>query len=358
MTVQPLQPIGQRSVDGLFPIVGIGASAGGLEAFTQLLHHLPCDTGMAFVLVQHLDPKHESRLGPLLAKATSMPVIEATDGLAILPDHVYIIPPDTTLTVKEGILRLTPRGETRGLHLPIDRLFDSLSADRRTAAIGVVLSGSGADGTLGLERIKSEGGITFAQDEPSAKFPSMPRSATRSGSVDFVLSPEAIALELVRIGRHAYLSPGQDTNGPGEDDLFRKVLRLLREATGVDFREYRETTIRRRILRRMVLHNRKELADYVRLLEEDRSEIDALFEDILINVTRFFREPEVFEELKRTVFPEILKGRTSAAPIRIWVPGCSTGQEAYSLAMALLEYLEESSSHVPLQIFATDLSDA
>ena len=362
MTVQPLQPLEQASDEGLFPIVGIGASAGGLEAFSQLLHHLPRDTGMAFVLVQHLDPKHESRLGPLLAKATPMPVLEATEGLAILPDHVYVIPPDTTLTVAEGLLRLTPRGETRGLHLPIDRLFDSLSADRRTGAIGVVLSGSGSDGTLGLEKIKSEGGITFAQDEPSSKYPAMPRSATQNGSVDFVLSPEAIALELVRISQHSYmtpgLAPGPDANEPGEDELFRRVLRLLREATGVDFQEYRETTIRRRILRRMALHTHRELADYVRLLEEDRSEVDALFEDVLINVTRFFREPEAFEELKKTVFPEILKARTSAAPIRIWVPGCSTGQEAYSLAMALLEYLEEISSRIPLQIFATDLSDA
>ena len=316
---------------------------------------------MAFVLVQHLDPRHESRLGPLLAKATAMPVCEAEEGVAVLPDHVYVIPPDTTLTIAEGILHLAPRSDSQGLHLPIDVFFKSLAADRGRGAIGVILSGSGSDGTLGLEELKAEGGITFAQDEVSAKYSGMPRSAERSGCVDFVLPPEGIALDLARIGRHPYLSPDPREDGApaaAEEDLFKKVLDLLHASSGVDFRDYRETTIRRRILRRMVLHTRQELADYVRLLEEDASEVEALYEDILINVTRFFREPETFEELKRSVFPAILKARTTAAPIRIWVPGCSTGQEAYSLAMALSEVLEERAARIPFQIFATDLSNA
>jgi len=340
--------------------VGIGASAGGLEAFSQLLQSLPADTGMAFVLVQHLDPKHASRLGPLLANATPMPVCEAEEGQAVRPGHVYIIPPDTTLTVAEGVLHLAPRGESHGLHLPIDRFLQSLAADRGAGAIGVILSGSGSDGTLGLEEIKAEGGITFAQDEVSARYSGMPHSAESSGCVDFVLPPEAIARELARIGRHPYLSPDPAAEGapPADDeDLFRKALELLRGFSGVEFRDYRETTIRRRILRRMLLHNRQELADYVRLLEEDRSEVEALYEDVLINVTRFFREPETFAELQRSVFPGILKARATDGPVRIWVPGCSTGQEAYSLAMALLEVLAEGTVRIPIQIFATDLSD-
>jgi two-component system CheB/CheR fusion protein len=360
--------------ESTFPIVGIGASAGGLEAFMQLLQALPEHTGMAFVLVQHLDPKHDSRLADLLAKATRMPVREATHGLAPEPDHVYVIAPGTALALAaDGALQVEPRGEAQGggPHLPIDQFFKSLAARRAGAAIGVVLSGTGTDGTLGLEEIKAAGGITFAQDEASAKFAGMPLAALHSGCVDLVLPPERIAAELARIGRHPYLAPAAagEAQGPagaaatsdGDEQRFQAVLGLLRIANGVDFSAYRDTTIRRRIQRRMLLQGGEQLAGYVERLKGDRAELDALYHDILINVTRFFREPEVFEALKERVFPDILAARHGDEPIRLWVPGCSTGQEAYSLAIVLLEFLDAVSGTGPaaaIQIFATDLSDS
>ena len=365
MTLAPIDSFlpEEWPVDAPFPIVGIGASAGGLEAFGQLLTHLPDDTGMAFVLVQHLDPKHESRLRDLLARTTGMPLLEATQGLAVAPDHVYIIPPNTRMTLAGGFLQLAPRGPSP--HLPIDHFFRSLAEDRPTGAVGVILSGTGSDGTLGLEAIKGMGGITFAQDEPSAKYSGMPQSAIRSGCVDLVLSPEDIARELTRIGQHPYLSPLPPSaenrpppNGtPGTDeDPFPKILALLRASVGVDFSAYRTGTIHRRVLRRMALSGKGSLADYTLHLENDRSELAALYQDLLINVTRFFRQPETFEALKESVFPQILK-RNSDRSIRIWVPGCSTGQEVYSLAIVLLEFLRDQPIQPPIQIFATDLSE-
>ncbi|MEX0802969.1 MAG: chemotaxis protein CheB, partial [Candidatus Binatia bacterium] len=352
---------GEQPASAPFPVVGVGASAGGLEAFTQLLSALPDNTGMAFVLVQHLDPKHDSSLSELLAKVTPMPVVEAVQGLAVRPDQIYVIPPNTTLTIAQGVLQLTPRGEARGPHLAVDQFFKSLAEDRQTAAIGVILSGTGTDGTLGLEEIKAGGGITFAQDEQSAKYAGMPQSAIRSGCVDVVLPPEEIARELARIGQHPYVALAQTVEhapaAASEETHFKKVLALLRSSFGVDFRAYRDTTIKRRIGRRMVLRTQDSLADYARYLEQDRAELDALYQDILINVTSFFREPETFEALKQSVFPKIIEGKDPNTPIRIWSPGCSTGQEAYSLAMALLEFLEEKTVKPAIQIFASDLSD-
>ncbi|MGQ0594541.1 MAG: chemotaxis protein CheB [Gammaproteobacteria bacterium] len=351
----------ERPENGKFPVVAIGASAGGLEAFSQLLAQLPDDTGMGFVLVQHLDPKHESKLVDLLAKFTRMPVQEAAQDLAVRPDHIYIIPPNTTLSIAAGVLQLEPRGEARGPHLPIDHFFKSLAEERQTAAIGVILSGTGTDGTLGLEEIKAAGGITFAQDEQTAKHPGMPLSALRSGCIDRVLSPAEIARELARIGRHPYLVPAEtEARAPeaaAEASHFKNILALLRSAFNVDFSAYRDTTVKRRIMRRMVLHTRETLGDYAKHLAGDRVELDALYQDILINVTSFFREPETFEALKTRVFPEIIAGKDPNTPIRVWVPGCSTGQEAYSLAMALSEFLEDKPVRPAIQIFATDLSD-
>ena len=355
---------------GDFPVVGIGASAGGLEAFQQLLAALPEHTGLAFVLVQHLDPRHDSRLADLLARSTPMPVVEATPGMALQPDHVVVIAPDTTLALAaDGTLLVQPRGNAPGPHLPIDHFLRSLAERHANRAIGVVLSGTGSDGTIGLEEIKAAGGVTLAQDEASARFSGMPLAALHSGCVDLVLPPDRIAHELARLGRHPYLAPataesaaerrteqaGQDDNQDAEH--FRAVLALLRAARGVDFAAYRDTTIRRRIMRRLMLHGGASLGAYVERLRADRGELDALFQDILINVTKFFREPEVFEALKARVFPELIAAREGDAPLRIWVPGCSTGQEAYSLAMALLEFFDDKPVHPPLQIFATDLSD-
>ena len=347
---------------GAFPVVGVGASAGGLEAFLQLLKHLPADTGMAFVLIQHLDPKHESRLVELLAKVSALPVQLATEGLDVAPDQVYVIPPDTNMGLVEGRLRLTPRNKTRGQHLPIDYFFRSLADDRQSMAVGVVLSGTGSDGTLGLSEIKAAGGLTFAQDQESAKYDGMPKSAAHSGAVDFILTPEKIARELVRIGRHPYLvppeSPEAESSQAGQEDPVRKILRLLRSSCGVDFSLYRKTTIRRRIMRRMVLHPKDTLADYARKLEGNRAEQETLFEDLLINVTSFFRDPEMFEELAESVFPEIVRTKSAGQAIRIWTAGCSTGQEAYSIAMALSEFLDDKPGTPEVQVFATDLSDA
>ena len=347
--------------DKSFAIVGVGSSAGGLEALIQLCEALPPDTGMAFVFVQHLDPKHESKLDSILAKSAAMPVHEATHGMKVEPNNIYVIPPNSTMTVVKSVLQLAPRGELQLHHLPVDSFFKSLAEDRQSGAIGVVLSGTGSDGTLGLEDIKAAGGITFAQDEQSAKYSGMPLSATRSGCVDVVLPPAEIAHELSRIAQHPYvMAPPADEHAAAlvaDEANFRKILALLRSSYGVDFTSYRDTTIRRRMMRRMVLNVKEDMADYAQSLEKNRTELDALYHDILINVTSFFREPETFEALKTTVFPEMLKGKSQGSPLRIWAPGCSTGQEAYSLAIALTEFLDEKIDRPSIQIFATDLSD-
>ncbi|MEO8428005.1 MAG: chemotaxis protein CheB, partial [Verrucomicrobiota bacterium] len=342
-------------------IVGIGASAGGLEAFTHLIGHLPSDTGLAFVLVQHLDPSHESMLTELLSRATSLCVLEVRDGMLIEPNHIYVIPPNANMAVLHGRLSLMPRTETRGQHMPIDFFFRSLADDQKSRAIGVILSGTASDGTEGLRAIKLGGGLTFSQDEKSAKYDGMPHSAIAAGVVDFILSPEGIARELARIGRHPYLSlpPAARTEEvlPASEGDLSKVFLLLRSATGVDFACYKPATLKRRIVRRMVLHKIESLANYVRFLRQTPAEVDALYHDLLINVTSFFREPHTFETLKKKIFPKLMKGRLAESPIRIWVPGCSTGEEAYSIGICLLEYLGKKAAETSVQIFATDISD-
>ena len=345
--------------DDLFPIVGVGASAGGLEAFSQLLASLPDDTGMAYVLVQHLDPHHETRLSDLLSKVSLLPIQEAVQDVIVKPNHVYIIPPNMSMTIAQGVLKLAPRQDAVSPFLPIDHFFRSLAEDQQERAIAVVLSGTGTDGTQGLEEIKTAGGITFAQDQ-TAKFPGMPQSAIQTGCVDFILPPHKIGQELTRISHHPYMVSAHTEDGQSADEKehYKQVLALLRSVAGVDFTAYRDTTIKRRIMRRMALHTKEGLADYIQLLENDRSEVEALYHDLLINVTSFFREPETFEALKASVFPELLRAKESNPLIRIWVPGCSTGQEAYSLAMVLLEFMSDKAVHPTIQIFATDLSEA
>ncbi|HEX2852544.1 MAG TPA: chemotaxis protein CheB [Opitutaceae bacterium] len=373
-----------------FPIAGIGASAGGLEAFTKLLRRLPVDTGMAFVLVQHLDPLHESALTEILSRATLMRVQEVTNNLRVEPNHVYAIPPNTCMEIRQGILKLTPRGEqARGAQRSIDSFFESLARDRANRAIGVVLSGTASDGTLGLEAIKAEGGITFAQDE-SAKFDAMPRNAMAAGCVDFVLPPAAIADELARIAKHPLvvgaggspirrqketdrvrvLNPLEKRGGAGDRGEagersdpdaqgFANVLLLLRNHSGVDFSLYKSSTIRRRISRRMVLNRQHALEGYAGFLRGNAKELDALYSDVLISVTSFFRNAEAFETLKRKVFPALLAQRGREGPVRVWTLGCSTGQEAYSIAMCFAEFADKIAAGAPkLQIFATDLNEA
>ena len=344
----------------LFPIVGVGASAGGLEAFTQLLKALAPLTGMAYVLVQHLDPSHESALTELLAKATEMPVRQVIDGTPVEPNHVYVIPPNVDLIISQGILRLTARTETSGYHMPIDRFLRSLAEDQRSNAIGVILSGTASDGTLGLAAIKAEGGITFAQDEKSAKFNGMPKSAIAAGCVDFVLPPDAIARELARIRAHPYLTPSSSSRTaelvPDGDPELKNILHLLRTASEVDFSDYKPATVKRRILRRMALHQIGKLKEYAQFLRHHPAEVEALHEDLLIKVTSFFRDSAAFEALKTEVFPSILKHRSPQEPLRVWVPGCSTGEETYSQAIALLEFLGNRNPEIPVQLFGTDLS--
>lgn len=356
--------LAEASSGELFPIVGIGASAGGLEAFTELLQHLPLDTGMGFVLVQHLDPQHDSALTELLSRATEMPVNEVTNDLRVEPDHIYIIPPNKSLVLAGGLLKLQTRNPARTPFRSIDSFFESLAQDCRERAIGVVLSGTASDGTLGLEAIKAEGGITFVQDE-SARYDSMPRSAVAAGCVDFVLSPEKIAEKLAQVARHPFVagrsfrpaSVSDDQPIEATADGYQQIILLLRNHCGVDFSLYKSSTIQRRIDRRIVLGKHTCVNEYAQALSGNAKELDSLYSDLLISVTSFFRNPEAFEFLKLKVFPHVLPERGDG-PFRIWTLGCSTGQEAYSLAMAFTEFADNVPHAPQFQLFATDVNDA
>lgn len=343
-----------------FPIVAVGASAGGLEAFSQFLRAIPDNTGMAFVFIQHLDPKHHSMLSELLAKTATMPVLEAADGTSVKPNQVYVIPPNVNMGIKRHRLQLTPRAATPGLHTPIDFFMRSLAEERNSRSIGVVLSGTASDGTRGLAAIKAEGGITFAQDEKSAKYPGMPHSAVASGIVDFTLPPDQIARELARISGHPYLNGSEahadvrvtEPKHPGEG--FDRIFTLLRNTGGINFSLYKSGTVQRRTLRRMAIHKLDDISDYAKFLEKHPKETEELCQDLLIPVTSFFRDLQAFESLKSKVLPAILKDKSSKDSIRIWAPGCSTGEETYSLAMILLEFLGDKMSSYHIQLFGTD----
>jgi two-component system, chemotaxis family, CheB/CheR fusion protein len=347
--------------------VGVGASAGGLEAFRRLLGALPGNTGMAYVLVQHLDPHHDSILADLLSEVTKMDVTEVTDDIRVEPNQVYVIPPSKGMILVAGMLKLVPRGPSGTAHMPIDAFLKTLADVRTSSAIGVILSGMGSDGTLGLQAIEAAGGITFAQQPASAQNPDMPQSAITAGSVDFVLTPEEIATELQRLGsisgaqgpsgRPLFTRPS-DEDTALEQEALAQVLELLRKASGTDFSAYKKTTLRRRIARRMAAKGLATLTQYAALLASTTEEAIALYEDCLISVTSFFRDPEAFEVLSQQILPTLLKDRPSDAPLRLWVPGCATGEEAYSIAMCLLERSAALSKNPTLQIFATDLSES
>jgi len=352
-----------------FPVVGIGASAGGLEAFSQLLANLPANTGMAFLLVQHLDPTHGSFLVEILAKKTGMPIEEAREGTEVSPDHVYVLPPNSTLTLAGDRLHLATRETIEQRRSPVDILFESL-AERGPNAIGVILSGTGSDGAKGVQILKDAGGIIFAQEESSARFSGMPKSAIETGCVDFILSPRLISHELIRMGGHSYLN-GVATSPSGPEELeapapphledeeqFRRVFRILRNSCGVDFAHYKRTTIQRRLSRRMAVHQIESLATYANLLEENSTEAQALFRDLLICVTSFFRDQEMFRALEENIFPTLLEPKNARNPLRIWVPGCASGEEVYSIAICLYERIAEQASNRSIQIFGTDLNDA
>ena len=341
------------SVD-FFPIIGIGESAGGLEAIELFLSNVPADCGMAFVVVQHLDPHHKDIMCELLQRMTPLEVQQITDHMVIMPNHVYVIPPAYDLTILNGVLLLLGRVKPQGLQLPIDYFFSSLAADKKEQSIAVILSGMGSDGTQGLRKIKEQGGAIFIQHPDSAKFDSMPRSAIDAGLADVVAPAEELMAKIVNYVNDV---PLQIEDNEKNQSNIEKVMALLRSHTGHDFSLYKKSTISRRIERRMALHQLNHIADYVRYLRSNPQENELLFKELLIGVTNFFRDNPVWEQLKTEVIPSLLSQYPEGASLRAWVPACSTGEEAYTLAIVFQEALKEFNSPKPfkLQIFATDL---
>jgi len=338
-------------------VVAVGASAGGLDAFIELLSAIPAGTGLAFVLVQHLDPRHDSMLAGILTRAAAIPVQQVTDGMRIERDHVYVIPPDREMTVSHGILRLAPRTSAVP-HRPLDNFFLSLARDQESRAIGVVLSGRDADGSAGLQAIRDAGGITFAQDIASAKFDVMPRAA--AAAADLVLPPREIAKQLVRIAQQYDfpVTEGEVVPEVGEEALaYERILQLLREQYQIDFRQFKQFSVQRRVLRRVLLGGFAGLTAYAESLQRNPLDLEPLHQDLLIGVTSFFREPEQFEALKTSIYPELVKNKGPDDSIRIWVAGCSTGEEVYSLAMSLLEFLDERADAPKIVIYGTDINE-
>ncbi|MDP9082116.1 MAG: ATP-binding protein [Bacteroidota bacterium] len=342
-----------------FPVVGIGASAGGIEAFKLFLKSIPEKTGMAYVFVQHLHPEYDSYLPEIFQKSTKIPVSLIADNIHLEPDHVYVIPPGNVLTATDGVLKLDPIKNKKVK--TIDVFFSSLAIVHQSFAVGVVLSGALNDGTLGLQIIKSYGGLTFAQSEDTAIFDSMPKSAIRSGAVDFILPADQIIEKLISINqpfRTNYTKSEIKHNEPEQDEeIFRQLLTVLRIRRGVDFTNYKQSTIKRRIVRRMALNKFEKPRDYLTFLRENKSEQDALYNDMLISVTDFFRDPQSFELLCTSIFPGLLLHKNPSEPLRIWVAGCATGEEAYSMAICLQEFLGDKMSARKIQIFATDVSE-
>jgi len=346
------------------PVVGVGASAGGLEAFTELLTHLPGDTGLALVLIQHLEPTHASDLAEILGRKASMPVVEAESGMRIEGDHVYVIAPNTELRVIGDAFSLSPRPSGRTPSLTVDIFLTSLAEQYGSQSIGVVLSGTGSDGTNGLASIKDADGITLVQDPDTARQRGMPASAVAAGVADAVLPIDGIARELVRLARHPYVrSVGQrqrDAFAPLEEQderALQAITARVVQVRGLDLGHYKRATLLRRIERRMAAKRVDSMSEYVAILERDDKETAELLADVLVRVTSFFRNPEVFEALKSRVFPTMLDGKASDDAVRIWVPGCATGQEPYSIVMVLLEHFQAAGVDARIQVFASDLRE-
>jgi two-component system CheB/CheR fusion protein len=345
------------STETNFPVVGIGASAGGLDALRKLLENTPENTGLAFVVIQHLASDQESMLAEILSRSTKMKVQKIQNGMHIQPNQVYVIPSGKLLTLQKGILKLQPKGLSLK---PIDEFLRSLAADKKTQAIGIVLSGTGTDGTEGLQQVKVESGITFAQDPKSAQYPDMPRNAIEAETVYFVLPPEKIGEELYRIAKHPQIVRNE-IEAPKQPletkDSAQTIFGLLKASFGINFANYKPATTNRRISRRMVISKIETAQEYVAHLKTNPKELQLLFEDLLINVTSFFRDPQTFEALVEKVFPTILEKKQNNQPVRIWVPGCSSGEEVYSIAILIEEYLEEKNiSDVVVQVFGSDVN--
>ena len=344
---------------GSFPIVGIGASAGGLAAFEAFFAHMPTDTesGLAFVLVQHLAPDHKSILTDLVRRYTRMQVYEVQDGIEVQPNCAYIIPPNCDMAFLDGKLHLLEPAAPRGLRLPIDFFFRSLAQDQHERAICIVLSGTGSDGTLGVQAIKGEGGMAMAQDPETTEYDGMPRSAIATGLVDYVLPPSEMPAQLIAYVEHAFgrrprpISPPT----PKAADSMQKIFILLRAQIGHDFSQYKQNTVARRVERRMAIGQIERLDEYIRFLQQAPQEVEALFRDLLIGVTSFFRDPEAFKALEQQVIPHLFDDKHPGAAVRVWVPGCSTGEEAYSIAILLQEHLQALKQSYKVQVFATDI---
>ena len=341
-----------------FPIVGIGASAGGLAAFEQLFRALPPDSGIAFVVVQHLSPPHKSILPEILQRFTAMHVAQVTEGIEVQPNGVYVIPPGSDLALKDGHLTLLKPETARGYRLPIDFFFRSLAHDRGERAVGIVLSGTGSDGSLGMKTLKAEGGLTIAQEPGTAEYADMPRNAIATKEVDFILPPEEMGELILKYIHHK----GLEGYKRGESDYvipmggLQKLYYLLRSKTGHDFSLYKQNTLLRRIERRMKVCLVRNMDEYITYLEAHPGEIEALFQEMLINVTHFFRDPDAFQALtEKAIRPLMPLKHVAHVPLRVWVAGCSSGEEAYSIAIIIQEQMEALKIECDVQIFATDL---
>ena len=354
-------PMGQSPAAGAnsaLCIAGIGASAGGFEAIRHFFKAMPTDSGVAFVVVQHLDPTHVSLAAELFAKNTAMPVREAVDGLRVQANHVYTSPSDKEVAMRNGCLRLTDRGSRERLHLPIDHFFSSLGEDCGARAIGIVLSGMGTDGALGLKSIATHGGIVLVQDPETAEFDGMPRSAIAAGVANYVLPVEQMAQVITAYARHPYVAGESDKVDSGTDPkATQSLLKIIHERRGYDFSGYKRATLLRRIERRMGLRGIVAQSTYVALLKKEPEEVDALFRDLLIGVTEFFRDPQAWRTLEAEVITPMVTAKATDEPIRIWVPGCSTGEEAYTMAMVVLDRLRRARKTCAVQIFATDTNN-
>ena len=359
---QPARKAAAKLLPKPFPIVGFGASAGGIEAFMRLLQHLDSELGMAYVLIMHLSPNHKSALAEIVQSKTKMPVHTVKDGMEVMANNIYVIPPNTFMSLVDGHLKLAPRKLSAIGNFAVDYFLKALASIYKNNAIGVILSGTATDGTLGLKAIKAEGGITFAQDD-TAKFSGMPRNAYDSGYVDFLLPPEEIAKELARLIHVPYTNlPSDKIEAVQSKELsdhaeeLKKILGIVKEKSGIDFfLNYKHASVYRRVVRRMVLNKFETLSDYTAMLRTTPKEVDALYDDFLINVTNFFRDPDFYRALSSVVFPSVVKDKRGADRIRIWVAGCSTGEEAYSIAISLTEFLEAKKLSLSIQIFASDL---
>lgn len=357
-TNRPEQTGPELATAGQFPIVGIGASAGGLEAIEQFLKHVPEGSGMAFVIVQHLDPTHKGIMVEIIQRVTAMKVMQVKDRQKVQPDCVYVIPPNRDMSILHGVLHLLEPTAPRGLRLPIDSFFRSLAEDQKQLSIGVVLSGMGSDGTMGLRAIKEKAGVVLVQEPASSKFDGMPRSAIDAGLADFIAPAEELPEKIISFLTHAPLivSPEPVLESRIQSGLEKAVI-LLRSQTGQDFSMYKKSTIYRRLERRMGIHQIDKIATYIRYLQDNPQELEILFKELLIGVTNFFRDPAAWEQLKTKAVPVLLSNWQAGKTLRAWTPGCSTGEEAYSLAIVFKEALEQANyrGKFSIQIFATDL---